>query len=122
MGQAKRRREQLGALYGTAESSNRLPVIEFREMTTDEVATLEPEKIAPMVKQWGDRLQYVMACYGDEMVSIVVAPVLDEAGQFNSYAAMVSPKAWLLRDWKVQHRKLNRYLLDRADSLVVEVA
>lgn len=52
MGQAKRRKEQLGALYGTPEGSNRLPV---EESSPDEVwARIE------RMTQWAQRCTFVV--------------------------------------------------------------
>jgi hypothetical protein len=86
MGQAKRRRAELGALYGTPEGSNRAPVIEFRDMTADEIEALDPEKVTHLERDWGRPLRCVMACRAGETVPLLAAPVIDGAGQFNSYA------------------------------------
>lgn len=116
MGQAKRRKQQLGDLYGTPEGSNRPAAIEFREMTADEIEALDPQWVASIRREWGDRLRFVMACRADETVPVVAAPTIDEAGQFNSYVAMLEPHGWLTRDWTARHRDLNRYLLGRERS------
>lgn len=92
MGQAKRRRAELGALYGTSEGSNRPPAVQFREMTADEIEALDPQVLAKLREEWGRPLRCVMACCGGETVPLVAAPVIDEAGQFNSYVAPIS--AW----------------------------
>jgi hypothetical protein len=119
MGQAKRRRAELGALYGTSEGSNRLPAVQFREMTADEIEALDPQMLANLREEWGRPLRCVMACCGGETVPLVAAPVIDEAGQFNSYAVVIKPQGWLMKDWTARHRDLNRYLLSSTDALIV---
>ena len=114
MGQAKRRKQQLGDLYGTPDGSNRPPAVEFREMTPDEIETLDPERLANLRREWGGSLYCVMACCAGETVPVLAKPVIDEAGKFNSYAVVLKPQGWLMRDWNVRHRELNRYLLDHA--------
>jgi hypothetical protein len=116
MGQAKRRRAELGALYGTPEGSNRAPVIEFRDMTADEIEALDPEKVTHLERDWGRPLRCVMACRAGETVPLLAAPVIDGAGQFNSYAVAIKPQGWLMKDWTASHRELNLYLLSRTDS------
>jgi len=114
MGQAKRRRAELGAVYGTPEGSNRPPAVEFREMSPDEIEAIGPQRIADLQRELGGGVRCVMACCAGETVPLLAAPVIDEAGQFNSCAVVIKPKGWLMRDWTARHRDLNRYLLSRA--------
>lgn len=116
MGQARQRKQQLGAVYGTPEGSNRALVIEFRDMTPDEIEALDPEKVAHLEREWGRPLRCVMACRDGETVPLLAAPVIDGAGQFNSYAVVIKPQDWLMKDWTARHRELNLYLLSRTDS------
>ena len=117
MGQAKRRKQQLGDLYGTPEGSNR-PAITFRWMTADEIAALG-ERLPD------DSLQYVAAEQDQHHAWLIVRPLMDQAGQFNSEVAILYPKdaprAWLQGDWMHYHRELNRFLVAGSDVVIAGV-
>lgn len=110
MGQAKRRRAKLGAVYGTPEGSNSSPAVEFREMSPNEIEAVGHQMIADVQRELGCGVRCVMACCAGETVPLLAAPVIDKAGQFNSYVIIIKPKGWLTRDWTARHRDLNRYL------------
>jgi len=114
MGEAKRRRKELGAVYGTPEGSNRPPAVQFREMSPNEIEAIEPQIIANLEQRMGGGIRCVMACCAGETVPILAAPVIDETGQFNSYTVIIKPKGWLMRNWTARHCDLNRFLLSRA--------
>lgn len=117
MGQAKRRKQKLGDLYGTSGGGFR-PTVSFRWMTPDEISSLRPGGALP-----DDRLQYIAAEQDPHHAWLIVRPLMDQAGKFNSEVAIHYPKgaprAWLQSDWRRYHRELNRFVLASSDVVIV---
>lgn len=115
MGQAKRRKQQLGELYGTPEHSAK-PAVTFRWMTPDEIASIGD-------RLPDDRLQYIAAEQDQHHAWLIVRPLMDQSGQVNSEVAIHYPKdaprAWLLGDWRHHHRELNRFMVGSSDVVIV---
>lgn len=113
MGQAKQRKQKLGDLYGTKQGSNAKPVIRFRWMTNEEIENIRlPD----------ERLHYLAAEQADNLAWLIVLPVMDAAGQFNSEVAILHQpglsRSWLQSDWSRHHRELNRFVFESFDVVI----
>jgi hypothetical protein len=117
MGQAKRRKQQLGDRYGTPEHSAQ-PAVTFRWMTPDEIASIRSDGVLP-----DDRLQYIAAEQGQHHAWLIIRPLMDQYGQVNSEVAIHYPKdaprGWLQGDWRRHHRELNRFMVVSSDVVIV---
>jgi len=119
MGQAKQRKQKLGDLYGTKQGSNSKPLISFRWMTDQEI---DGEINGFRIRLPDDRLHYLAAEQADKLAWLIVLPVIDAAGQFNSRVTILyqpgSPRSWLQSDWSRHHRELNRFVFESFDFVI----
>ena len=115
MGQAKQRKQKLGDLYGTKQGSNAKPVISFRWMTSQEINDTG-------IRLGDERLHYLAAEQADNLAWLILRPVMDSAGQFNSQVTILhqsgSSRSWLQSDWSHHHRELNRFVFESFDFVI----
>ena len=118
MGQAKRRRETLGVLYGTPESSTAARPLQLRAMDAEAIEQAHLSHLATDSALW-----FLIGSVGDEQCPIVVRPTIDAAGQFNSHVQAFMPKGAHTsilqgRRKTADHQAINRYLLEQSDVVI----
>lgn len=119
MGQAKRRKQQLGEAYGTPEGGNaeqRRDALCFRRMSEEEVTGVPPH-----LK--GDGFAHVVCSIGGKSFSVAVKCVIDKWGKFNSYVyggaggLSIPGRPFQGTRKNADHRALNRFILDTTDVI-----
>ena len=113
MGQAKQRKQQLGDLYGTPAGCKKTIDFNFRWMQDDEI---QP------IKQWGKpSSKFVAATIDGEAAMLIVDPVIDQRGQFNSSMLMLGQKGakcQLMQFKAAVHKAVNRFILENTDIVI----
>jgi len=114
MGQAKRRKQQLGDLYGTPELSEKTAALNLRWMRDDE--------IEPIRRLGSASSRFVAATVDGAFVSLIVDPVIDQSGRFNSHMMMLGEKGTQrqMESAKARvHKAVNRFMIENSDLAIV---
>ena len=114
MGQAKRRKQQLGDLYGTPESTEKTAGLNLRWMQHDE--------IEPIRRLGNTSSKFVAATVDGAFVALIVDPVIDQCGRFNSHMMMLGPRGTQrqMESAKARvHKAVNRFVIENSDVAIV---
>ena len=117
MGQAKRRKEQLGDAYGTPKTSG-AHSMQFRYMEEDELKSV-PDHLK------GVRFVNVVCSIAEKEFPVAARCVFDDRSNFNTIVYGIrsganSGRRFALSLAKTDHRALNAFILSTTDVIVYE--